>query len=172
MAQLQLLRIPLDPKDVVFTPDWVARDMVKLYNPTGIVLDPCTGDGIFLKYLPTGTHWCEITKGHDFYSWNDQVDWVIGNPPYRQFLKWMFHSMDIATNIAYLLPCDKPFISWKMITKMRTWGGLRSMRFYGQGRTLGFPIGFAVGSLHFQKNYFGPIELSYYDPTEDHYAVR
>ena len=51
-TQPQLLQIPLDAGDVVYTPDWVAKDMVDYFNPKGKILEPCSGDGVFLKYLP------------------------------------------------------------------------------------------------------------------------
>jgi adenine-specific DNA-methyltransferase len=51
-TQPQLLQIALDKKDVVYTPDWVARDMVDFFKPTGRILEPACGDGAILKYLP------------------------------------------------------------------------------------------------------------------------
>lgn len=50
MSQLQLLNIALNEKDIVYAPDWVARDMVEFFRPS--ILEPCKGDGVFLKYLP------------------------------------------------------------------------------------------------------------------------
>ena len=159
MAQMQLLKIPLDPQDVVYTPDWVAADMVSFFKPSGLILDPCKGNGVFGKYLPPH-EWCEITEGKDFYAWNLQVDWVFGNPPYKQMLKWVRHSMEVSKNICYLIPLDKPFISMAFINMMESWGKIKHMRAYGTGTKLGFPIGFAVGALHFEKGYFGPMYSS------------
>ena len=85
MAQMQLLQIALDPRDTVYTPDWVAQDMVNYFQPSGEVLEPCCGDGIFLKYMPSA-HWFEIERGRDFYAWSTRVDWIVGNPPYKQIL--------------------------------------------------------------------------------------
>jgi hypothetical protein len=66
-----------------------------------------------------------------------------------------------------LAPCDKPFISAKMLRTMRRWGRLKHMRVYGMGTELGFPVGFAVGALHFQKGYHGSMEISYYDSLQE-----
>lgn len=55
MIQPQLLAINLNPRDKVFTPDDVARDIVAYFKPTGRILEPCAGDGAFLKYLPPDT---------------------------------------------------------------------------------------------------------------------
>lgn len=49
-------------KDVVYTPDWCARDMVEHFKPNGRVLEPSKGGGAFLQYLP-GAEWCEIAYG-------------------------------------------------------------------------------------------------------------
>jgi hypothetical protein len=95
-AQPQLLQIPLDPGDVVYTPDWVARDMVDFFKPSGRILEPCKGDGVFLKYLPPHTEWCEIQEGRDFFKWSEPVDWIVGNPPYAGFGEFIKHSMTIA----------------------------------------------------------------------------
>jgi hypothetical protein len=80
-AQPQLLQIALDPRDIVYTPDWVARDMVEYFKPSGRILEPSCGDGVFLRHLPPETDWCEIEQGRDFYAWTKPVDWVFGNPP-------------------------------------------------------------------------------------------
>jgi hypothetical protein len=150
-------------KDVFYTPEWAVVDMIKFFKPKGEILDPCTGKGIFLKHLPKDSYWCEITEGRDFFDWNKKIDWVVGNPPYSLFAKWIYHSMEIAKNILYLIPCDKPFISMKMLNKMREWGSVKHMRVYGSGGKLNFPIGFAIGAVHICKGYKGSMEISFYD---------
>lgn len=157
MAQMQLLKMPLDEKDVVYTPDWVARDMVEFFKPTGRILEPCKGDGVFLRYLPPDTEWCEITEGRDFFAWTEPVDWIIGNPPYIIFADWMRHSMTIANDICYLIPANKPFNSGKMLQEWHDWGRIIHLRYYANGGALGFPIGFAIGAVHFQRGYTGPM---------------
>lgn len=163
-SQPQLLQIPLDPGDVVYTPDFVAKDMVEFFKPSGRILEPCVGDGVFLKYLPPNTEWCEIEKGRDFFAWREKVDWIVGNPPYRQFYEFMEHSFYIATNAVYLLPSDKPFnvfLTVKMIFKN---GGIVHMRHYGDGRSIGVPeIHRPATAIHFQRHYTGPMYTSFYD---------
>lgn len=162
---MQNLLFPLEgnPKDVVYTPEWVAIDMIDFFKPTGKILDPCKGNGIFLKHLPPNTEWCEIREGRDFFNYHIKVDWIIGNPPYSMYAKWVYHSMQIAENFAYLFPCDKPFISYKMLRTLKNWGMLKHMRIYGMGTYLNFPVGFAVGAIHFQKGYKGDLSFSYYN---------
>jgi len=38
----------------------------------------------------------EIEKGRDFFAWNEQVDWIVGNPPYKQFRKLIRKSQEIS----------------------------------------------------------------------------
>jgi hypothetical protein len=162
IAQPQLISMSLVEKDVVYTPDWVAADMVDFFKPRGTILEPSAGDGVFLKYLPPNTEWCEIDKGRDFFEWRAGVDWCFGNPPYSIFSEWMVHSMEIAQNICYLIPLNKPFNSGKMIKEWKDYGGIVHMRYYANGGALGFPIGFACGAVWFQRGYTGGIGTTVY----------
>ena len=146
-----LFPMDADPKDVVYTPDKVAEDMVNYFKPTGKILDPCKGNGVFLKYLPRETEYCEIKEGVDFFKYNTKVDWIISNPPYSGFFDWIYHSMTLADNLVYLLPANKPFISNRLIMLLKDWGEIKHIRFYGTGIKIGFPVGFAIGAFHFQK---------------------
>ena len=170
-AQPQLLNIALDPGDVVYTPDWVARDMVEFFKPSGRILEPCKGDGVFLKYLPAHTEWCEIQNGRDFFKWNEQVDWVFGNPPYSQFSKWLAHSMKFAENIVYFIPLTRLFNSMFFIRRTLDYGGIKHMRAYTDGGGLGWDIGFAIGAIHFQRNYRGPMYTTIYEKTNTPYKA-
>lgn len=160
-TQPQLLQMALDPGDVVYTPDWVARDMVEYFKPSGRILEPCAGDGAFLRYLP-GADWCEIEKGRDFFTWHEQVDWIIGNPPYSVFSKWLGHSMEIAQNIVYLIPLTRLLNSGFFIKRLIEWGNIRTIRYYADGRDLGFPVRFAIGAVWFQRGYKGSTKIELY----------
>lgn len=162
IAQPQLLQIALDQKDVVYTPDWVARDIVEFFKPTGRILEPAAGDGAFLKYLP-GADWCEIEKGRDFFAIHKYYDWIIGNPPYRTYHEWLIHSFEISENVVYLLPTTQVFNSYHMLKDVYRWGGVRCLRIYGAGSKVGFNFGFSTGAVHYQKNYRGPMEISFYE---------
>ena len=160
LQQAQLLNVALDPQDVVYTPDWVAADMVAHFKPSGRIVEPCKGEGVFMQYLPTA-EWCEIAEGKDFFQFVEPVDYLFGNPPYRIFSKWMAHSMSIAQNIVYLIPLNKTFNSGKFLLELNEWGLPKHMRYYGTGSELGFPIGFAAGAVHFQKGWRGAMGLSF-----------
>lgn len=162
-TQPQLLPIALDPRDIVYTPDWVAADMVSYFKPSGRILEPSCGDGVFLKYLPENTEWCEIELDVDFFRWSSAVDWLFGNPPYSVFSEWMSHGMKIANNICYLIPLNKPFNSGKIMKAWKEYGGIVAMRYYANGGKLDFPIGFAIGAVWFQKGYKGKTDITIYE---------
>ncbi len=166
--QPQLIQMHLVPKDVVYTPDLVARQIINLLNPSGKVLDPCKGKGAFYNNFPDHCerYWCEIDEGKDFFQWNEKVDWIIGNPPYslaafRQFLNHSFH---LADNVAFLVPINKVFQSFTEMDAILKYGGIRSIMCYGPGRQINLPFGFAVGSFHFQRGYKGKCELHFMNP--------
>jgi hypothetical protein len=149
--------------DVVYTPRWVAADMVNHFQPTGRILDPCRGLGAFTDHLSPDTAWCEITDGRDFFHWHESVDWAIGNPPYSMTRPWFRHSYGIAANLVYLVPLRNVFSGYGFLCEIHGYGGIREIRTYGTGGRLGFPMGNAVGALHVQRGYRGSTAMTYYD---------
>ena len=87
--------------DRVYTPDYLAKQIVDRYKPTGRILEPCCGDGAFLKYMPTA-EWCEIDKGVDFLTHKGHYDWIITNPPYSKYRLFLEHSFNLAENVVFL----------------------------------------------------------------------
>ena len=65
----------LNPNDVVFTPDWLAKQIVDMFPIEGKVLEPCKGEGAFLQYLPDDADWCEIAEGKNYYDYERYRDW-------------------------------------------------------------------------------------------------
>lgn len=149
--------------DVVYTPDRIAEDMAKTFAFTGIGLEPCMGNGVFLKYLPDGTDWCEIEKGRDFFKYERKVDWIIGNPPYSIFAEWMEHSFKVADDIVYLIPVSKVFTSWPKLREIARFGGIPKVKYYAPGRKIGFPFGFPCGAVHFQRDYTGATVFEFWN---------
>lgn len=147
--------------DIVYTPDWVAQDIVTHFNPQGTILEPCKGQGVFLKYLPPNTDWCEIQEGKDFFFYNKHVDWVVSNPPYSLTRKWFLHSYKIADNLLYLVPLRNVFSGFGFIKEIYQFGGIKGIRLYGTGGSIGFPMGNAVGAFHIQKAYKGDTRFSF-----------
>ena len=159
LRQHQLFETFVPPADVVYTPTEVSRNIVEHLNPTGICLDPCKGDGAFYNYLPDGKQYCEISEGKDFFEWKGKVDWVIGNPPYSNFIDFLEYSFEIADNVSFLVPTNKIFQRQIIMEMINKFGGIKSMIVYGSGQLIGFPFGFSVGNFHFERNYKGGTEV-------------
>ena len=164
MAQLQLLQQTLTANDVVYTPDWAALDIVEWFKPSGRILEPCKGQGAILKYLPNAD-WCEISEGKDFFAWNEPVDWIVSNPPYSMFNDWLEHSFQIAPDIVYLMPLQKFFNAFGTMEACRKHGWVKHIRVYGTGTRLKFPMGNAIGAIHFVRSYVGDTSWSWYAPN-------
>ena len=143
-------------KDVVFTPEHVAIAMIRHFQPHGKILDPCKGDGVFLRHMP-GADYCELQEGRDFFEWEEQVDWIISNPPYSVYADWLRHSFKVAKNIVYLIPINKAFNSSKMLQETYEYGGIAEIVHVGPGSSLKFPVGFAVGAVHYRRGHDGGI---------------
>ncbi|WPJ53518.1 hypothetical protein PQZ66_gp33 [Klebsiella phage vB_KleM_KB2] len=150
-----------NPNDVVYTPEWIALDMIKHFKPEGIILDPCSGGGVFFNNLEGNKYFCEIEKGVDFFDFELPVRWIISNPPYSIFDEWLTHSLSLADEVCYLIPVNKLLSSYKKLQEVYKWGGIKHIRYYGSGRKIGFPFGFPVGAVHLSKNYKGEVGISF-----------
>ena len=147
--------------DVVVTPDWVVDDMLTVFKPTGKILDSCRGSGAFYNRIPKCL-WCEINEGRDFFQFKTRVDWSIGNPPYSLTRKWFQHSFKIADNICYLLPFRNFVSGYGLLKEVAEFGGMPTIRMYGTGAFVGFPMGNAIAAIHVQRGYSGKTQFSHY----------
>jgi len=150
---------PIVKSDIVFTPVYVSQQILKHLQPCGICLDPCMGDGAFYNYLPIKKQYCEISKGKDFFDFNNKVDWIIGNPPYSIFEDFLKHSFEISDNVSYLVPTNKIFQRQVIMEMINNYGGIKSIIIYGSGQLIDFPFGFSVGNFHFKKGYKGETKI-------------
>ena len=77
--------VPKGGNDRIYTPDRLAMDIVRHFMPSGKILEPCAGDGAFLRALPLDADWYEIDLGRDFLearghpqvAWKDSIQDVI-----------------------------------------------------------------------------------------------
>ena len=101
--------LKVNANDIIYTPKPVALIMIKLckIKSGSKVLDPSKGGGVFYDNLPTNCikDYCEITENKDFFDYNDNVDLIIGNPPYSLWDKWIEHTMKITNKFCYILGC-------------------------------------------------------------------
>ena len=100
----------LKDNSIVMTKPTMAIELLKLiqFKEGDIVIEPCKGDGAFFNNFPkkTNNKWCEINEGVDFLNYNENVDYVISNPPFiPRKLFWDFHlkAMDISKKGIYWL---------------------------------------------------------------------
>jgi len=81
------------------TPKNLVIDLLKLipFEKEDFVVDAGSGTTkVWFKYIPTtNKDEVELDEGKDFYKYNKQVDWVVGNPPFPQFIGFLFKSADI-----------------------------------------------------------------------------
>lgn len=149
--------------DVVYTPDFCAKDMVEFFSPTGKVLEPCNGKGAISKYIKDCIT-CEITEGTDFFDYKENVDWIITNPPFSIFSKIIKHGLTISDNSVWLLPTWKMFSGYGLMKSIRSIGGIKHMRHYGTGTKLGWsPLANSISAIHIQRGYNGDISQSWFD---------
>ena len=122
-----------DGEDAEFeTPRWLVESCVEqleLFYGADVdmtVLDPCSGRNIWAQTIlarlkPQRFHECEILHGSDFFDFTDQVDWIVGNPPFSNLTKWLDHSTRIAgVGFAYILPGHA--LSNKRLTLIESFG--------------------------------------------------
>lgn len=157
--QLNLIELPPKESDIVYTPKHIAQGIIDMVTPQGTCLDPCLGDGSFYNCFTGEKYWCELRKGKNFFDFEKQVDWIIGNPPYSIFEDWLIHSFRIAENVVYILPTNKVFQRQIIMRRINQWGGIKAIWVYGSGSMVGFPFGFSVGTFHFLKDYKGECSL-------------
>ena len=99
----------LNPKggnDKIYTPDSLAKFIVSYFKPTGRIVEPCSGKGVFLKYLKYAD-WYEIDKRKDFFDCPNTYDWAITNPPFSKIRKFLLHLYKLKVkNIVFLCPTN------------------------------------------------------------------
>ena len=91
-------------EDRVQTPLALAQAIAKAFQPSGTILEPCAGTGNFVRALrPYGSVVsCEIDRGDDFFTWTGRVDWIVTNPPWSQYRRFLAHALEVADRVAFV----------------------------------------------------------------------
>ena len=152
----------VNPFDVNFTPDWLAKQICEMFPIQGKVLEPCKGEGAFLKYLPTDTDWCEIADGKNYYDYNKKVDWIVTNPPYSDYNRFLEHSFALADNIVLLVPVAKMFKSMGTMNDIFNYGGFVEIHTLPSSKA-GFPFGFPSAVYYLKRGYKGETKIKMLD---------
>jgi len=139
--------------DVIMTPESTAIEIISYFNPIGKILEPCKGSGNIYNNLQGEKFWCEINEGKDFFNWDEKMDWIITNPPYSIYDKFLLKSLTVADNVVFLCPLSKFFRGIKVEKEIHNFGGVKEILHLGTGNKLGFTFGFPVGCIHYQRNY-------------------
>lgn len=146
--------------DNIYTPEDVARKIVKHFKPKGKILEPCAGTGAFLQCLPKSTQWCEIQKGVNFFDFKDKVDWIVTNPPFSKLSEFLEHSMKLSHNIVFLINLPGLFTVSRMRKLYNYKYGIKEILLLRQPTTF-VQCGRQVAAVHLQKNYSSDIRISY-----------
>ena len=146
--------------DLIMTPDYLAHQVVGYFLPqiSGRVLEPCAGDGAFLRAFSahglTDVVSLELSRNTDFFGFNEKIDWIITNPPWSLAREFAKHAYTLAHDIVWLINTGH-FLGFR--------ARLRDCREAGFGvkeallcdtpkKETGWPqSGFQLGALHFRK---------------------
>jgi len=144
--------------DVVQTPVEMAGRLVRHFSPEGKVLEPCAGEGNFLKHLP-GAFSCEIQRGEDFFAWNEKVDWIITNPPWSQIRAFLSHSMEVADHVVFLMTVNHVWTKARLRDIREKGFGLKEIALVEMPPE--FPqSGFQLGAVYVARGWAGPVGLT------------
>jgi len=149
-------------KDIVMTPEYLAKEIIEYFNPFGVILDPSRGTGAFYDNFPgENNEWCELAEQKDFLTFNKKVDWIITNPPWSKMQEFLAHGMRIADNIVYLTTINH-YTTKKRIRDMRG-AGFAIKEIYNVPTPMKpWPqLGFQLAAIHTQRGYTGDIKFSY-----------
>ena len=148
--------------DSVLTEGITARWIIDYFNPQGSILEPAAGENVFFDlFRNKEKHRCEIVDGIDFFDWYKKVDWIITNPPYSIYDRFLWKAFSIADNVVFFVPIAKAFKSNKVQEMVIEYGGLKEIVYMGGGSKHGFAFGFPVGCLYYKRNYSGDCQITY-----------
>lgn len=158
--------IPKGGNDKVYTPDWLAEAIVKHYDPSGLALEPCAGDGAFAlamdKHMGHLCDYCEIDDGIDFFKANylPVFNWVITNPPWSKFRAFLKESMRVADNVVFLSHVNAFWLKARMRDIKEAGFGIKEIYMVPTPKENWPQSGFQLGATHVQRGWKGPVTIS------------
>ncbi|MDH5747699.1 MAG: hypothetical protein OEY85_00150 [Rhodospirillales bacterium] len=153
------LPIQRDVPDDYSTPEPLAKWVVEHFKPSGRILDPCCGEGIFLKLMP-GADWCEKNKGRDFFAYKQHVDWIIANPPYNLRLEFLQKSIELAEDIVFVIQVPTMFFKSKLDMLKEGSFGIREIVLIDHPPAPWPQFQTQLGVVHMKKHYNGGVRMT------------
>lgn len=90
----------------------MVQELLRLTPLSGSVLDAGSGEKVWFDNLQGEKYECELERGCDFYEWDKNVDWIVGNPPFHESWKFFDKASQVARKgIAFLIN-NQAFNSW------------------------------------------------------------
>src|SRR5688572_1901091 len=137
--------------DTVMTPQWLADAIVDELRPSGVLLEPCSGDGAFVAALSRYgvVKSCNSLAQENFYFWGERVDWIVTNPPWSDFRGFLSHAMGLASHVVFLATVNHWWTK-RRVDDVRTAGfGYRTLLLTPWPKE--FPAsGFQLGAMHLE----------------------
>jgi hypothetical protein len=153
--------------DRVYTPDYLARQIVAHFKPSGMLLDPCRGKGAFANaLLPYATNGFvesyELDEGSDFLkSAQEPVCWTITNPPWSKLRAFLKKSMECSDNVVFLCLVNAFFMKARQQDMKDEGFGMKEILFVPTPPKPWPQAGFSLGAVHIQRDYSGPVTHSW-----------
>jgi hypothetical protein len=157
--------IPKGGNDVVMTPDPLALDIVKHFQPYGWkCLEPCKGEGAFMRAFEScgiNADWCEIREGKDFFQYSGHVDWIITNPPFSILTNFLEHSLKVADNIVFICLGNAMFFKKRIRLIKQAKFGFKEIVFIDTPPKPWPQFGIQMAVVHLQRGYKGKVTFEY-----------
>ena len=153
--------------DRVYTPDDLAYQIVKHFNPSGLLLEPCIGQGAFVRAMERvclGSHITgyEIDLGLDFLTGTPfKHAWTITNPPWSKLRAFLKKSMECSDNVVFLCLVNAFFMKARQRDMQEAGFGMKEILFVPTPPKPWPQAGFCLGAVHIQRGYTGPVTHSW-----------
>lgn len=157
--------VPEGGDDRVYTPSYLAKQIVDHFRPEGRILEPCKGTGAFLEYLPLHTRWMEIDEGRDFLNDPPEIphyDWIVTNPPFSKLRHFLLRSLEQADDIVFLVNLNAILGLKARIRAIQSHGfAIKEILMVDTPPRPWPQSGFQLGAIHIQRGWSGPTIITY-----------
>jgi hypothetical protein len=121
-------------------------------------LEPAAGDGAFLQHMP-GADWCELSRGRDFFEYDERVDWIVTNPPWSQIRPFLTHSFKLADHVVFLMTVNHAWTKARL--RAADEAGFKIAGILLMDTPWTFPqSGFQLGAVYYQRGWKGDVSLT------------